>query len=118
MKVNSSAAINLIAQQLPLSICPFWARLINGAENCTENRKISCLNLIHFYCRWNHKLEMRFCLNLKPTINDVYWRNFLFFLHFFVDLLRTSHIFLGKSAFVLHHMKNFQNQHVVFFLIG
>jgi len=27
MKVNSSAAINLIAQQLSQSICPFWARL-------------------------------------------------------------------------------------------
>jgi len=25
MKANTSAAINLIAQQLSLSICPFWA---------------------------------------------------------------------------------------------
>ena len=34
-----------------VNICPFWARLINVAENCNENRKISCLNLIYFYCR-------------------------------------------------------------------
>jgi len=27
MKVNSSAAINLIAQQLSQSICPFWVSL-------------------------------------------------------------------------------------------
>jgi len=27
MKVNSSAATNLIAQQLSQSICPFWASL-------------------------------------------------------------------------------------------
>jgi len=27
MKVNSSAAIKLIAQQLSQSICPFWASL-------------------------------------------------------------------------------------------
>jgi len=27
MKVNSSAAINLIAQQLSYNICPFWASL-------------------------------------------------------------------------------------------
>jgi len=27
MKVNSSAAINLIAQQLSFNICPFWASL-------------------------------------------------------------------------------------------
>jgi len=27
MKVNNSAAINLIAQQLSQSICPFWASL-------------------------------------------------------------------------------------------
>jgi len=67
MKVNSSAAINLIAQQLSSSICPFWAslpyvpdfgkicsfwaRLINLPEKSNENRNISCLNLIYFFCR-------------------------------------------------------------------
>jgi len=25
--------------------------LIDVAENCNENGKISCLNLIYFYCR-------------------------------------------------------------------
>jgi len=34
--------------------------LINVAENCNENRKIVCLNLIHFYCiepqAWNEVL--------------------------------------------------------------
>ena len=64
MKVNSSAAINLIAQQLSHGICPFWAslpcvpdfrkicpfraRLINVAENSNEKRKISYPNLIYF----------------------------------------------------------------------
>jgi len=32
-------------------IAHFWARMINVAENCNENRKISCLNLIYFYRR-------------------------------------------------------------------
>jgi len=31
--------------------CAFWARLINVAVNCNENRRISCLNLIYFYYR-------------------------------------------------------------------
>jgi len=82
---------------LSLKICPFWARLINVAENCNENRKISCLNLIYFYCRQNYKLEVRFDINLKPTTNDVYWRNFWIFLYIFVHLLRALPTFLfGK----------------------
>jgi len=79
-----------------VKICPFWARLINVAENFNENR-ISCLNLIYFYCRENHKHEMRFCLNLKLTTNGVYWWNFWIFLYFFVHLLRALPTFLfGK----------------------
>jgi len=43
------------------------------------------------------QLEMRSCLNLKPTTNDVYWRNFWIFLCFFVHLLRALPTFLlGK----------------------
>jgi len=77
--------------------CPFWARLINVAQNCNENRNFSCLNLIYFYCSLNHKLEMWFCSNLKSTTNDVYWRKFWIFLYFFVHLLRALPIFLfGK----------------------
>jgi len=73
---------------------PFWARLINVAESCNKNRKISCLNPINFYCRYNQKHEMRFCLNLKPIVNDAYWRNFWICLYFFVHLLRARHTFL------------------------
>ena len=46
------------------------------------------MSQLNFYCRYNHKLEMRFCLNLKPTTNDVYWRNFWIFLYFFIHFLR------------------------------
>jgi len=39
--------------------------------------RISCVNVMYFYWRQNHKLEVRFDLNFKPTTNDVYWRKFL-----------------------------------------
>jgi len=40
---------------------------------------------------------MRFGLNLKPTTNDVYGRNFWIFLYFFVHLLKALPTFLfGK----------------------
>ena len=58
---------------------------------------------------------MRFCLNLKLTTNDVCWRNFWIFLYFYVHLLRALPTFVWKIAFVLHHVKIFQYQHVVFF---
>jgi len=58
---------------------------------------------------------MRFCLNLKPTTNDVYWRNFWIFLYFFVRLLRALPTFLfGKLLLFFIIQKLFQNQHVVF----
>ena len=60
---------------------------------------------------------MKFCLNLKPNTNDVYWRNFLIFRRFFVHLLRALATFVWKIAFVLQSVKFFKNQHV-FFLIG
>jgi len=54
-------------------------------------------------------------LNLKPTTNDVYWRNYFIFLYFFVQLLRALPTFLFRKLllfFIIH--KIFQNQHVVF----
>jgi len=58
---------------------------------------------------------MGFCLNLKPTTNDVYWRNFWIFLYFFIQLLRALPTFLfGKLLLLFIIQKYFQNQHVVF----
>jgi len=58
---------------------------------------------------------MRFCLNLEQTTNDVYWRNFLIFLYFFVHLLRALPTFLfGKLFLFFIISKIFQNQHDVF----
>jgi len=58
---------------------------------------------------------MRFCLNLKPTINDVYWQNFGIFLHFFVPFSRVLPTFLfGNVLLFFIIYKVFQNQHVVF----
>jgi len=57
---------------------------------------------------------MRFCLNRKPTTNDVYWRNRWIFLYFFVRLLRALPTFLfGKLLLFFIIQKYFQN-HVVF----
>jgi len=58
--------------------------------------RISCLNLIYFYCRENHMLEVRLGLDLKPTTNDVYCQNFWIFFTF-AHLLRALPTFsFGK----------------------
>ena len=72
-------------------------RLIYVAGNCNENRKnfMSQRNLLSL--QMNHKLEARFDLNLEPTTNYIYWRNFFIFLYFFVHLLKALlTIFFGK----------------------
>jgi len=80
--------------------------------------RISCLNPIYFYRRENHKLEVRIDLNVQPTTNDVYWRNFWIFLYFFVHLLIALPTFsFSEIAFVLYHIKIVQNQHIAFFFI-
>jgi len=59
---------------------------------------------------------MRFCLNLKPTINNVHWRNFGNFLYFFVHFLKAlPTVLLGKLFLFFGIYKVFQNHHVVFF---
>jgi len=58
---------------------------------------------------------MRFCLNFKPTINDVYWRNFGIFLYFFVHFSRALlSVLLGKLLLFFSIYKDFQNQQVIF----
>jgi len=68
--------------------------------------EVRLLLLIYFHCRKNHKLEVRFDLNMKPTTNDVNWRNFLIFLYFFVHLLRALPTFLFRRLFLFSY-KNF-----------
>jgi len=50
---------------------------------------------------------MRFCLNLKPTTNDVYWRDFWIFLYFFVYLLRALPTFLFGKLILSSSYKKF-----------
>jgi len=59
---------------------------------------------------------MSFCLNLKPTTNDVYWRIFCIFLYIFVHFLKAlPTFFFGKLLLFFIMQKIFKNQHVVFF---
>jgi len=59
---------------------------------------------------------MRFCLNLKPTINDGDWLIFGIFLYFFVHFSRELPTFLlGKLLLFFSIYKSFQNQHIAFY---
>jgi len=63
----------------------------------------------------DHNLEMRFCSNLKSTTNNVYRRSFGIFLLLRSFVKCTSHVFVYKITFVLHHIKNFPRSTRCFF---
>ena len=103
--------------------CPFfWARLLYVAEDCinkNENRKnfISQPNLLLLQIESQAWTDVWF--NLQPTNNDVYWRNFFIFCLLFRSFLKcTYHIFVCKTAFVLHYIKIFPKPTRCILLIG
>jgi len=58
---------------------------------------------------------MRFCLNLKPTTNDVFWRIFLIFLYFFVHLLRAPPTLSFGKLLLFFIIKTFSKINTFFF---